>query len=84
LREAVDWCTDRHVCIIDWLSFVTSGWSSSRIRCTTHETETYEFWSTIARNFAGIIQWLLRVFNEPTIYRGELGSLSCFGVEKDH
>src|SRR3989304_2489832 len=43
---------------------------------TTHQ-ETYEFWRTIARHFNGHnTVAFYEIFNEPTLYRGQLGRMS--------
>jgi endoglucanase len=43
----------------------------------TTKTETYEFWRTIAHHFRGNTTPIFyELFNEPTLYRGELGSMA--------
>jgi len=43
----------------------------------TSKTETYEFWRTIARHFHGNnTVAFYELFNEPTDYRGQLGTIS--------
>ena len=43
----------------------------------TTQKETYEFWRTIARHFAGNnTVAFYEIFNEPTTFRGQLGSIS--------
>jgi hypothetical protein len=43
----------------------------------TTKVETYEFWRTIARHFKGNnTAAFYEIFNEPTLYRGELGRMS--------
>jgi len=78
LREAVEWCTDLGMyVIIDWHS-IGNLWMElfQDPMYNTTKTETFEFWRTIARNFAGHnTVAFYELFNEPTIYRGELGSL---------
>ena len=78
LHEAVEWCTDLGMyVIIDWHS-IGNLWMElfQDPMYNTTKTETYEFWRTIARNFAGHnTVAFYELFNEPTIYRGELGSL---------
>ncbi len=78
LMEAVDWCTDLGMyVIIDWHS-IGNLWMElfQDPMYNTTKTETYEFWRTIARTFAGHnTVAFYELFNEPTIYRGELGSL---------
>lgn len=79
LDSAVEWCTDRNIyIIIDWHSignlqmelFQDPMYNTSR-------KETYEFWRTIARHFSGNnTVAFYEIFNEPTTYRGQLGSVS--------
>ena len=55
LDEAVDWCTDLGMyVIIDWHS-IGNLWMElfQDPMYNTTKIETYEFWRTIARNFAG-------------------------------
>ncbi|HLP16635.1 MAG TPA: cellulase family glycosylhydrolase [Bacteroidota bacterium] len=79
LDQAVDWCTDLGLyVIIDWHSIgnLKSGLFQDPMYRTT-EQETYEFWRTIARHFQGNnTAAFYELFNEPTIYQGELGSVS--------
>jgi aryl-phospho-beta-D-glucosidase BglC (GH1 family) len=79
LDSAVDWCTDLGVyIIIDWHSignlemelFQDPMYNTSR-------KETYEFWRTIARHFNGNnTVAFYELFNEPTTYRGQLGTIN--------
>jgi endoglucanase len=79
LDQAVEWCTELGMyVIIDWHSIgnLKSGLFQDPMYVTS-EQETYEFWRTIARHFAGNnTVAFYELFNEPTIYRGELGSVS--------
>ena len=79
LDSAADWCTDLGIyMIIDWHSignlemelFQDPMYNTSR-------KETYEFWRMIARHFNGnnTIAFY-ELFNEPTTYRGQLGTAS--------
>jgi endoglucanase len=79
LDQAVEWCTDLGMyIIIDWHSIgnLKTGLFQDPMY-TTSEQETYEFWRTIARHFQGnnTIAFY-ELFNEPTIYQGELGTVS--------
>ncbi len=79
LDSAVDWCTDLGIyIIIDWHSignlqmelFQDPMYNTSR-------KETYEFWRTMARHFSGNnTVAFYELFNEPTSYRGQLGTVS--------
>ena len=79
LDQAVDWCTELNMYImLDWHSIgnLMTGVYENPIYETTLQ-ETYNFWRTTARHYAGhntIAFWEL--FNEPTTYRGQLGPVS--------
>jgi endoglucanase len=76
LDQAVEWCTDLGMYVmLDWHSIgnLTTGLFQDSMYETTLQ-ETYSFWRTMARHYAGhntIAFWEL--FNEPTTYRGQLG-----------
>jgi len=76
LDQAVEWCTELNMYImLDWHSIgnLTTGVYENPAYETTLQ-ETYNFWRTLARHYAGhntIAFWEL--FNEPTTYRGQLG-----------
>ncbi|HKI70597.1 MAG TPA: cellulase family glycosylhydrolase [Verrucomicrobiae bacterium] len=79
LDQAVQWCTelDMHV-IIDWH---TIGNLKMELfqgpMYDTSQKETFEFWRAIAQHFKGNnTVAFYELFNEPTLYRGELGSMS--------
>jgi hypothetical protein len=78
LDQAVEWCTDLGMYVmIDWHSIGNLGMELfQNPMYNTTKTETYQFWGTIARHFRGNnTVAFYELFNEPTIYRGELGSL---------
>jgi endoglucanase len=76
LDQAVEWCTDLDLYIdLDWHSIgnLTTGLFQDPMYDTSLQ-ETYNFWRTMARHFAGhntIVFWEL--FNEPTTFSGQLG-----------
>jgi endoglucanase len=78
LDQAVDWCTDLGMyIIIDWHSIGNLGMELFQDPMyNSSKPETYQFWRTIAQHFSGnnTIAFY-ELFNEPTIYRGQLGSL---------
>lgn len=78
LDQAVQWCTelDMHV-IIDWHSIGNLGMELFQDPMyNTTRKETAEFWRTIARHYEGTTTIAFyELFNEPTLYRGELGSM---------
>lgn len=79
LDQAVEWCTelDMHV-IIDWHSIgnLKMELFQDPMYNTTRK-DTAEFWRTIARHYKGnTTVAFYELFNEPTLYRGELGSMS--------
>jgi hypothetical protein len=79
LDSAVEWCTDLNIyIIIDWHSIgnLQMELFQDPMYNTTRK-ETYEFWRTIARHFSGNnTVAFYEIFNEPTTYRGQLGSVS--------
>lgn len=79
LDQAVDWCTDLELYVmIDWHSIGNLGMELfQNPMYITSKKETYEFWRTIASHFKGHnTVAFYELFNEPTIYRGQLGSMS--------
>jgi endoglucanase len=79
LDQAVEWCTDLGMYIvIDWHSIGNLEMELfQNPMYNTSKKETYEFWRTIAQHFMGhnTIAFY-EIFNEPTIYRGQLGSMT--------
>jgi endoglucanase len=78
LDQAVGWCTDLGMyVIIDWHSIGNLGMELfQNPMYNTSRQETYQFWRTIAQHFAGNnTVAFYEIFNEPTIFRGQLGSL---------
>ena len=79
LDSAVNWCTSLGMYIdIDWHSignlemelFQNPMYNTSR-------KETYEFWRTISAHFTGNnTVAFYELFNEPTTYRGQLGTVT--------
>ena len=78
LDQAAGWCTDFGMyIIIDWHSIGNLGMELFQDPMyNTSKSETYQFWRTIARHFRGnnTIAFY-EIFNEPTIYRGQLGTM---------
>jgi aryl-phospho-beta-D-glucosidase BglC (GH1 family) len=78
LDQAVEWCTGLGMyIIIDWHSIGNLGMELFQDPMyNTSKPETYQFWRTIAQHFNGNnTVAFYEIFNEPTIYRGQLGSL---------
>ena len=79
LDQAVGWCTelDMYV-IIDWHTI--GNLETEVFQDPMYETskqETYEFWRTMSRHFAGHnTVAFYELFNEPTTYREQLGPVS--------
>ena len=79
LDQAVEWCTELNMYImLDWHSIgnLTTGLFQDPMYETTLQ-ETLSFWRITARHYAGhntIAFWEL--FNEPTTYRGQLGTVN--------
>jgi endoglucanase len=79
LDSAVDWCTDLGLyIIIDWHSIGNLQMELFQDPMyNTSKKETYEFWRTMAHHFNGNnTVAFYELFNEPTTYRGLLGSIS--------
>lgn len=79
LDQAVEWCTDleMHI-IIDWHSIgnLKTGIFQAPMYDTSQQ-ETYNFWRTIARHFAGHnTVAFFELFNEPTTFSNQLGPIS--------
>lgn len=79
LDQAVDWCTDLGIyVIIDWHSI--GNLKSGMFQAPMYETsvaETLNFWRTIALHLRGNhTVAFYELFNEPTHFRGMLGTLS--------
>ena len=79
LDQAVEWCTDLGMyIIIDWHSIgnLEMELFQNPMYITTQQ-ETYQFWRTIATHFKGHnTVAFYEIFNEPTIYRGQLGTMT--------
>jgi endoglucanase len=79
LDQAVEWCTDLGMYImIDWHSIGNLGMELfQNPMYNTSKQETYQFWRTIAQHFRGNnTVAFYEIFNEPTIYRGQLGTMT--------
>jgi len=79
LDSAVEWCTDLGMyIIIDWHTIGNLKMELFQDPMyNTTQKETYEFWQTIAKHFNGNnTVAFYELFNEPTTYRGQLGSIS--------
>ena len=79
LDQAVRWCTELELYIIlDWHSIGNLGMELfQHPMYNTTQKETYEFWRTISMHFSGHnTVAFYEIFNEPTLYRGQLGSMS--------
>ena len=78
LDQAVEWCTDLGMyVIIDWHSIGNLGMELFQNEMyNTTQKETFEFWRTIAFHFRGHnTVAFYEIFNEPTLYNGQLGSM---------
>jgi aryl-phospho-beta-D-glucosidase BglC (GH1 family) len=79
LDQAVEWCTELGMYVmIDWHSIGNLGMElfQDPVYNTTRQ-ETYEFWRIIARHFKGNnTAAFYELFNEPTLYNGQLGRMS--------
>jgi hypothetical protein len=79
LDQAVEWCTELGMYVmVDWHSIgnLKTGLYQDPMY-ETSMTETFGFWRTIARHFAGNnTVAFYELFNEPTLYRGQLGRMS--------
>jgi endoglucanase len=79
LDQAVQWCTELEMyIIIDWHTIGNLKMELfQNPMYNTTQRETFEFWRTIARHFRGNnTVAFYELFNEPTIYRGQLGRMS--------
>ena len=79
LDQAVAWCTELGMYVaIDWHSIGNLGMELFQDPMyNTTRRETYEFWRTIARHYHGHnTVAFYELFNEPTLYRGQLGTMS--------
>jgi aryl-phospho-beta-D-glucosidase BglC (GH1 family) len=79
LDQAVDWCTELNLrIIIDWHSIGNLQMELFQDPMyDTTQPETFEFWRTMAQHFKGTHTIAFyELFNEPTLYRGQLGSMS--------
>jgi endoglucanase len=79
LDQAVEWCTQDSLYIdIDWHSIgnLEQGLFQDPMYQTSM-AETFNFWRTIAWHFSGnnTIAFY-ELFNEPTLYRGQLGDMT--------
>jgi aryl-phospho-beta-D-glucosidase BglC (GH1 family) len=79
LDQAVEWCTDLEMYImLDWHSIgnLKTGVFQAPMYDTSQQ-ETYNFWRTIARHYAGHnTVAFLELFNEPTTFSNQLGPIS--------
>lgn len=79
LDQAVEWCTDLGMYVlIDWHTIGNLEMELfQNPMYNTSKQETYQFWRTIAQHFTGNnTVAFYEIFNEPTTYRGTLGSIS--------
>jgi hypothetical protein len=79
LDQAVEWCTDLEMyVVIDWHSIGNLEMELFQdAMYNTSKQETYQFWRTIANHFKGNnTVAFYDIFNEPTIYRGQLGTMT--------
>ena len=79
LDQAVEWCTDLGMYVlIDWHSIGNLGMELfQNPMYNTSKQETYQFWRTIAQHFKGNnTVAFYELFNEPTVYNGQLGTIS--------
>jgi len=78
IDEAIEWCTELKMYVmIDWHSIGNLGMElfQNPMYVTTQQ-ETFEFWRTIASRYRGNnTVAFYELFNEPTIYSGQLGSM---------
>jgi endoglucanase len=79
LDQAVAWCTELDMYVdLDWHSIgnLTTGLFQDPMYDTSRQ-ETYNFWRTAARHFAGHnTVAFFELFNEPTTYRQQLGPVT--------
>ena len=79
LDQAVEWCTELGLYVdLDWHSIGNLGMELfQNPEYVTTKQETYEFWRTISVHFQGNnTVAFYELFNEPTLYNGQLGSMS--------
>jgi aryl-phospho-beta-D-glucosidase BglC (GH1 family) len=79
LDQAVEWSTDLGLYVlIDWHSIGNLGMEIfQNPMYNTSKQETFQFWRTIAQHFKGNNTVVFyEIFNEPTTYRGELGTIA--------
>jgi endoglucanase len=79
LDQAVAWCTELGMYVmIDWHTIGNLKMELFQDPMyNTTQKETYEFWLSIAKHFNGHnTVAFYEIFNEPTTYRGQLGSCS--------
>lgn len=79
LDQAVEWCTDLGMYVmIDWHTIGNLGMELFQDPMyNTNRKETYEFWRAMAMHFRGNnTVAFYELFNEPTIYNGQLGTIS--------
>jgi hypothetical protein len=79
LDQAVEWCTDLGMYVmIDWQSI--GNLETEQFQDPMYDTtkkETFDFWRTISRHFAGNnTVAFYELFNEPTAYFDRLGRMS--------
>ena len=85
LDQAVEWCTELGMyVIIDWHSIGNLDMELFQDPMyNTSKQETYQFWRTISQHFAGNnTVAFYELFNEPTSYRGQLGTVSWMEWKK--
>jgi aryl-phospho-beta-D-glucosidase BglC (GH1 family) len=79
LDQAVGWCTELEMYIVlDWhtIGNLETGVFQDPMYETSKQ-ETYNFWRTMARHYAGHNTVVFyELFNEPTTYRNQLGPVS--------
>ncbi len=79
LDQAVTWCTEMGIYVdIDWHSIGNLKMELFQDPMyDTTQKETFQFWRTIAQHYHGnSTVAFYELFNEPTLYRGQLGSMS--------
>ena len=79
LDQAVDWCTELDLyIIIDWHTIGNLQMELFQDPMyDTSQKETFEFWRTMAQHYRRTHTIAFyELFNEPTTYRGQLGSVS--------
>ncbi len=79
LDQAVTWASELDLyLIIEWHSIgnLATGVFQHPMYDTT-EQETYNFWRDVSYRYAGIpVVAIYEIFNEPTMYRGQLGHIT--------